>query len=191
MGGSEVLEGERVRLRPFRDGDRSAFAAMNADPEVMAHFVAPLTRGESDAFLDRIEAGRVVSGLGFMAVEDKVTGALAGMCGLAVVPWTASFTPAVEIGWRFVRTFQGRGLATEAARLALSDGLDRRGLEKIVAFTVQANRPSWRLMERVGMTRAGTFKHPRIPEGHALSVHLLYEAERASDQGAPPSDRRG
>ena len=186
MGSSEVLEGERVRLRLFRDGDRNAFAAMNAHPEVMAHFVAPLTRAESDAFLDRIEAGRVASGLGFMAVDDKATGALAGMCGLTVVPWTASFTPAVEIGWRFIPTFQGRGLATEAARLALSDGLDR-GLEKIVAFTVQANTPSWRLMERIGMTRAGTFEHPRIPKGHPLCLQLLYEAGRASDRGEVPS----
>jgi RimJ/RimL family protein N-acetyltransferase len=183
LGERKTLEGERVRLRSFRDEDRDEFAAMNANPEVMAHFVAPLTRAESDAFLDRIEAGRAASGLGFMAVEDKATSLLAGMCGLAVVPWTASFTPAVEIGWRFVPAFQGQGLATEAARLVLSDGLDRRGLQKIVAFTVQANTPSWRLMERIGMTRAGTFEHPRIPEGHPLRLQLLYETGRATDVG--------
>lgn len=171
----EIIEGARVRLRPFRDGDRDAFAAMNADPRVMAHFVAPLSRVESDAFLDRIENRRAETGLGFMAVEERASGAFAGLCGLAAVPWTAWFTPAVEIGWRFGPDFQGRGLASEAATLALADGFRRRALDRIVAFTVQANAPSWRLMERIGMMRVGTFENPRIPEGHPLRPQVLYE----------------
>src|SRR3712207_6967898 len=47
--------GPRVRLRPWRDDDADAFAALNADPEVMRHFAAPLSRAESDAMLGRSE----------------------------------------------------------------------------------------------------------------------------------------
>jgi RimJ/RimL family protein N-acetyltransferase len=54
-----MLRTDRLLLRSWRPDDRQAFARMNADPEVMEFFVAPLTREESDAFVDRIEAGFV------------------------------------------------------------------------------------------------------------------------------------
>lgn len=170
-----VLEGPRARLRPFREADAPAFAALNADPEVMRHFAAPLARAESDAFLARILANPAETG--FMAVEERATGAFAGMCGLARVPWPP-LAGAVEIGWRLAPAFQGRGLATEAARLALSHAFGPLGLERVVAFTVPANERSWRLMERVGMTRVGTFEHPRLPEEHPLRPHILYAITR-------------
>ena len=55
---------------------------MNADPEVMEFFVAPLTREESDAFVDRIEAGFAEHGFGVWAVEEISTGAFIGFTGL-------------------------------------------------------------------------------------------------------------
>lgn len=52
-----MIRTERLRLRPWTDGDRDPFAALNADPLVMEHFPARLSREESDALVDRIEAG--------------------------------------------------------------------------------------------------------------------------------------
>ena len=164
-------------LRDWRESDRAAFAALNADPVVMRHFPAPLSRAASDAFLDRIGAHHRRHGFGIRAVE--VDGALAGMCGLARVSFEAPFTPAVEIGWRFLPAFQGRGLATEAARLCLAEGFGPLRLDRIVAFTSPENERSWRLMERLGMRRAGTFGHPRLPAEHRLHRHVLYVLDRA------------
>ena len=48
----------RLLLRRWRAADREPFAALNADPQVMEHFPNRLTREESDAFIDRIEAYR-------------------------------------------------------------------------------------------------------------------------------------
>ena len=50
------METERLILREWRDEDREPFAALNADPEVMANFPHPLTREESDAAVDRFQA---------------------------------------------------------------------------------------------------------------------------------------
>jgi ribosomal-protein-alanine N-acetyltransferase len=170
-------------LRDWQESDRAGFAALNADPAVMRHFPAPLSRAASDAFLDRIRAHRVIHGFGIRAVE--VDGALAGMCGLAHVPFDAPFTPAVEIGWRFLPAFQGRGLATEAARLCLAEGFGARGLDRIVAFTSPENERSWRLMERLGMHRAGFFGHPRLPPEHRLHRHVWYGLDRADWEHIP------
>jgi hypothetical protein len=43
------LRTARLHLRRWRAGDRAPFAALNADPRVMEHFAAPLSREESDA----------------------------------------------------------------------------------------------------------------------------------------------
>jgi RimJ/RimL family protein N-acetyltransferase len=155
---------------------------LNADPLVMRHFPAPLGRAESDAALGRMMRHQAEHGFGFQAVE-LADGELIGACGLAWVGFTARFTPAVEIGWRLLPEFWGRGLAEEAARLALAEGFGRLALSEVVAFTVPANRPSWRLMERLGMRPDGGFEHPRLPEGHALRPHLLYRLARADWDG--------
>ena len=59
-----TVETERLVLRGWRASDREPFAALNADPEVTEHFPAPLTRAESDAFVDRIVAHWAELGLG-------------------------------------------------------------------------------------------------------------------------------
>jgi RimJ/RimL family protein N-acetyltransferase len=172
------LEGPRLRLRPWRVEDRVPLAAINADPAVMRHFPATMSRAESDAWLDRIEAHFTEHGWGFWAVERKAEPGLVGAVGLMAVPWEADFTPAVEIGWRIAPAHQRQGYAEEAARLSLAAGFGRIGLGEIVAFTVPANAPSWLLMAKLGMRPAGTFDHPRLAEHHPLRLHLLYRMSR-------------
>ena len=76
------LNTERLLLRPWRVADREHFAAMNADPRVMRHFPNALTREESDALADRIEAGFQANGFGAWAVEVHGVTSFAGFVGL-------------------------------------------------------------------------------------------------------------
>jgi ribosomal-protein-alanine N-acetyltransferase len=179
-----LAEGARLRLRPWRDDDRAAFAALNADPLVMRHFPAPLARPESDAFLAALRAHQAAHGFCFWAVERRDSPGAIGLCGLMRVGFPAAFTPAVEIGWRIARAHWRQGLGLEAARLALAQGFGPLGLDRVVAFTVPANEPSWRLMARLGMRPAGSFAHPRLPPGHPLRRHLLYRLTRAEHAAA-------
>jgi ribosomal-protein-alanine N-acetyltransferase len=163
-------------LRRWRDSDREPFASLNADPAVMEHFPALLSREESDDMVDRIEAGFAADGFGLWAVEVAGGPPFIGFVGLAVPRFEAHFTPAVEVGWRLAREHWGRGYATEAARAALDYGFGTVGLEEVVSLTVPANTRSIAVMERLGMTRdpADDFDHPRLPEGHRLRRHVLY-----------------
>lgn len=173
---------ERLVLRRWRDEDRDPFAALNADPEVMEHFPAPLTREQSDALVDRIEAHLDEHGWGLWAVEVRESGRFCGFTGLARATFEAHFTPAVEVGWRLARWSWGHGYATEAARAALAHGFDRLGLDEIVSFTTTTNLRSQAVMQRLGMVRdeAGDFDHPNVPEGHRLRPHVLYRLRRPS-----------
>ena len=167
---------ERLLLRRWRDADGTAFAAMNADARVMRHFPATLSREESDAVVARIESHFSEHGFGLWAVEVPAVAEFAGFIGLCHPRFDAHFTPCVEIGWRLAAEHWGRGVATEGAMAALDFGFKTLGLDEIVSFTVPANLPSRRVMEKLGMTHdpRDDFDHPLLPTGHELRRHVLY-----------------
>ena len=160
---------ERLLLRSWRPEDREPFADLNADPVVMEHFPSTLTRAESDAFVDRIEAHFDAHGYGLWAVEAD--GAFLGFTGLS---WAEGLpmSPCLEVGWRLARSAWGHGYATEAARAALDVGLAQT--DSVVSFTALTNERSWRVMERLGMRRESEFDHPRVADGSPLKRHCLY-----------------
>jgi RimJ/RimL family protein N-acetyltransferase len=149
---------------------------MNADPEVMRHFPATLSRAESDAMVGRLRLHFTRHGFGLWAVEVPDVAPFVGFIGLSVPRFEAPFMPCVEIGWRLTRACWGQGYATEGATAALAFGFGTRKLPEIVSFTAVDNQPSWRVMERLGMRRdpAEDFDHPALPEGHRLRRHVLY-----------------
>lgn len=168
------VETERLRLRQWRDEDLGAFAALNADPEVMQHFPGCLSREESDAAAARARAGIDSRGWGFWAVERRTDGAFIGMAGVTVAPEAMPFYPAIEAGWRLARNAWGQGFATEAARGALRVAFDLLDLPEVVAFTAHSNERSVAVMRRLGMREDAAFDHPALPEGHRLRRHRLF-----------------
>jgi RimJ/RimL family protein N-acetyltransferase len=177
----EGLDTDRLHLRRWRFFDRAPFAAMNADPEVMAHYPSPLTEAESDAFVDRIRAHFDEHGFGLWALEVAGRGEFIGYTGLVVQTFEAPFNPSVEVGWRLTRSAWGKGYAVEAARAAVADGFERVGLDEIVSMTAVTNERSQAVMRRLGMTHdpADDFDHPRVPEGNPLRRHVLHRLPRA------------
>jgi RimJ/RimL family protein N-acetyltransferase len=172
-----VIETPRLLLRPWIDADRTPFAAMGADPQVMQHFPGLLSRAESDAMVDRIAAMMADQGFGLWAVEQRDSGDFIGFCGLGQVNFPCPVEGEVEIGWRLARSAWGQGFAREAAQACLNWGFGH-GMTRIVSFTVPANVRSWGLMERLGMVRRGDldFDHPRVADSSPLKRHIVYEA---------------
>jgi RimJ/RimL family protein N-acetyltransferase len=175
-----LVRTERLLLRRWRPSDLAPFAALNADPRVMRYFPTTLSRAESDAFAERIEAHFAEHGFGLWAVEAPGGAPFIGFVGLSVPRFQAPFTPCVEVGWRLAAEHWGRGYAPEAARAALAFGFDRLALREILSFTALANEPSRRVMEKLGMTHdpSDDFDHPGVPEGHDLRRHVLYRIAR-------------
>ncbi len=173
-------ETERLILRPWEDRDLDPFFALNSDPEVMRFFPALYTREETAAYMARVTAA-TDTGLGFQAVEEKASGDLVGVVGMAEVKPEMPSAPAVEVGWRLAKHHWGKGYASEAARAWLAHGFGTLALPEIVAFTYRGNEPSRRVMQRLGMTRdaADDFEHPGLAEGHKLRPHVLYRIKAA------------
>jgi ribosomal-protein-alanine N-acetyltransferase len=179
MSGPTLLT-ERLLLRPWRPEDVPAFAALNRDPQVMAHLPRLLTEEESAVLAARIQADFGRDGWGLFAVEVPGGLAFAGFVGMSRPRFAAHFTPCVELGWRLAVEAQGQGYATEAAREVVRYAFGVVGLEALVSFTVPQNLASRRVMEKLGMRQEGEFDHPSVPEGHELRRHVLYRLQAAS-----------
>jgi RimJ/RimL family protein N-acetyltransferase len=117
-----VLETPRLRLRAHRPEDAAAHAAMWADPAVV-RFIGgvPLTREAAWSRLLRQPGLWQWLGFGFLAIEDRATGAFIGEAGFHdlkrdIAP---SIEGTLEAGWVLARAAQGRGLAEEAMRAVL------------------------------------------------------------------------
>jgi RimJ/RimL family protein N-acetyltransferase len=179
------LSTQRLVLRQWRDSDLELFAELNADPEVMRHFPAPMAREESDSFAQMVSETIERQGWGLWAVGITGGPDYIGFVGLNTARFGAPFTPAVEVGWRLAREHWGHGYATEAARAAIAFGFDELNLDEIVSFTAPANERSRRVMERLGMTHdpRDDFDHPRAPA--RLNPHVLYRRR----SGRLPADR--
>ncbi|WP_026213988.1 GNAT family N-acetyltransferase [Nonomuraea coxensis] len=173
---------ERLIMRRWREEDREPFAAMNADPAVMEHYPAPLTREQSDIMVDRIERQFDERGYSLWALEVIGTGEFIGFTGLAWQTFDAPFLPAAEIGWRLARPAWGHGYATEAARRALRYAFEEAGLTEVISMTATTNLRSQAVMRRLGMTRdpAEDFDHPSVPEHSPLRRHVLYRLRAGS-----------
>ena len=111
-------------------------------------------------------------------LQPKEGGPLVGFCGLQPLP----DSPDIEIGWWLARACWGRGLATEAARVALRDGFDRVGLERIVSIAQPANTASIRIMRKLGM------RFERMAEARGIPV-VLYSMERNPTLSARTADK--
>jgi len=174
-----MIETERLILRPFRDGDRGPFAAINADPRVGDWLGGPITREQSDAMVDRINAQIAADGFGFWAAERRSDGRLVGMIGLRrnVGPPAPM---ALELGWRLSPDAQGAGLATEGARAAMDWGFANLDTHEILAWTASTNVRSQAVMRRIGMTPdpARDFDHTGLADGHPLRRHVVFAVKR-------------
>jgi RimJ/RimL family protein N-acetyltransferase len=174
------LRTERLLLRRWTDADREPFARLNADPEVARYLSGPMRRADSDALVDRIEAGFETNRFGLWAVEVTATREFVGFTGLSRPRFQAHFMPAVEVGWRLARPAWGHGYATEAARAALEYGFGPAALDEIVSFTTRTNARSRAVMDRLGMVHDETddFDHPTLAKSDPLRPHVLYRLQR-------------
>jgi RimJ/RimL family protein N-acetyltransferase len=150
-----VLDTPRLTLRPFTLADGEAHARLYADPEVTrwiadGPFVGSHARERSERALHRFVEHWKKHGFGVWAVEERASGAVIGQCGLNTLDGGCA-EGEVEILWALERAAWGGGLATEAARAALTFAFDVVRLERVVALARPENGRSRRIMDKLGL----------------------------------------
>jgi RimJ/RimL family protein N-acetyltransferase len=164
------LETDRLHLRPFRQDDLDAYAAMCADPEVM-RYLSPTgqTLSREDAWRQMaMFAGHwQLRGFGTWVAEERRTGRFVGRIGLHYPEgW-----PDRELGWTLCRPFWGQGLASEAARAVADHAFRDLGWTHVISLILPGNTRSIRVAERLGARPAGVLLFREVG-------HLVYRLER-------------
>ncbi|MCC6726698.1 MAG: GNAT family N-acetyltransferase [Saprospiraceae bacterium] len=100
------------------------------------------------------------NGFGFYLMKRKVDGAALGMCGLV----KRDFLDDIDIGYALLPQFYGCGYAIEAAKAVVGFAKTHLRLEKLAAITLESNKPSIKLLEKLGLKFEKKFHAPEDEE---------------------------
>lgn len=164
---AEVLKGERVTLRPFRESDADACVEACTDPVSRAwlpELPDPYTVDDALTYIrSREEEHATGRGVYWCAADadDACVGSF-GLMGIA--------RGSAEIGYWVHPRARGRGVAAEAVRLACAHALapvevGGLGLHRVDLRAADGNAASHRVAERAGFTRVGRQRGHPMPDG--------------------------
>ncbi len=144
-----LIQTERLLLREITQGDKEDLLSLHSDPEVQKYtgdaVIASIEEMEN-AIEERIDH-YIQFGFGRWATFLKEGMQFIGWAGLLYLP---EFDE-IDLGYRFLPQFWGKGLATEASRAILTYGIETLKLNRIIAIAMKENIASIRVMEKAGM----------------------------------------
>ena len=151
-----MLETHRLLMRGFEESNFLNFAALLRDPRVMKHIGAKLFNEEESwrKYMSLRGAWNLL-GFGYWDVFEKNSNEYVGYVGFCdfyrkTVP-TIQGRP--EIGWVVVYDQQGKGYATEAAKVAMNWGASKFGEVNTVCI-MDPNYPATkRVAEKCGFVK--------------------------------------
>ncbi|MDA1348985.1 MAG: GNAT family N-acetyltransferase [Chloroflexi bacterium] len=147
-GHNVELKTERLLLRPYAPDDVDDVFEHAGDPEWGRYLPVPHPYTEQDA--EVFVAGQVAEvRTDRVAFAIELDGKVVGGIGLRI----DISKQTAEIGYSLAKHLWGQGLISEAAREVVRWGFETQNVEKISAFADSRNKQSFRVMEKLGMTR--------------------------------------
>lgn len=145
-----IFETPTVVLRPFTLDDAEGLNRVNSEPQVM-RYIGPVENNVEKTrqyLLKGPLADYQKHGFGRHACIDKSTGQLIGFCGLKFVEEFRD----VDIGYRFLPQYWGKGLATETSELLMKYAKENLKLKRVIGMALPGNQGSIRVLEKLGLT---------------------------------------
>ncbi|MDM1555633.1 GNAT family N-acetyltransferase [Chryseobacterium indologenes] len=154
------IETERLILRKLEDKDAERMFLMDSDPEVMKYLETPVTSiEESKNGLRMIQKQYEENGVGRLAVVEKESGLMIGWCGLKLLKKPINgYVETLDLGYRFIPEFWGKGYAWEAATATLDYGFKDLKAETIYAYADTGNTGSNYILTKLGFESKGEFE---------------------------------
>lgn len=150
-----VIETDRLILTPVAVGDYKDLCALLADPGFFRHIFPQALNPEEAWFRLLRDIGHwQVMGYGNWTIRTRDDGRYVGSVGL--LNYRRIVEPAFdapEIGWGLSPTFQGKGMAYEAAAAAVAWAEQHLKADCLVCMIGPDNGPSLALAGRLGFVR--------------------------------------
>ena len=150
----QILETERLILRPWRESDAVTLFKYASDPDVGPRAGWPPHRSVEES-LELIKT--VFCGEGMWAVELKETSEAIGCVGY--LPSSASNLDIAddqcEVGYWIAKPYWNKGICTEAMRAVVDFCIKTKGFTVLWGDYFPENPASGRVMEKCGFTDTG------------------------------------
>jgi len=143
----------RLILRHITLGDAPLLLELNSDPEVVKYLHEPTlkTIAEAEKIINGIILPQYKDNLGRWAIITKHNNEFVGWCGLKYRPELDE----IDLGYRLMQKFWGKGYATEAAESTLNYGFTNLNLALITGRAHIENLASIKVLEKIGMRFIG------------------------------------
>jgi ribosomal-protein-alanine N-acetyltransferase len=162
------LETARLLLRWFTFDDLAAYFELASNPRVI-RYVGNQPVATLEAAKELMIAAPLTDyatyGYGRFACVWKESGEIVGFCGPKFLPDTQE----VDLGYRFLPDFWGRGLATESSLAVIDYARNQLGLRRLVAWVHVDNVASARVLAKLGFSFEGNTTQPSI---HGVTFDL-------------------
>jgi RimJ/RimL family protein N-acetyltransferase len=173
-----LLSTRRLMLRPLQAGDAATMFRYRSRPDVSRYQMwRPADESEVRAFIEK--QGATVPGTRgtwySLAMTLRENGIMIGDVGLHFPEIESS---QLEIGITLSPAFQRRGLAAEALEEVCRFVFSSLGKDRIYASVDPRNKPSIRLLERVGMRKEAFLPGSIVIRGELVD-DLVYAVKKA------------
>lgn len=170
-----LFTSERLGFRNWETSDIPKMTAVSSNPNVMRFFPSTQDEPHTAGFIKRMQEEFETKGFCYFAVDKLDGNEFIGFIGLSEQFFESPFTPCVDIGWRLAETAWNKGYATEGAKRCLQYAFDDLKLKKVIAIAPEINENSINVMQKIGMTKAGVFKHPKLTDYPILEFCVAFE----------------
>ena len=170
-----IFTSKRLGFRNWQTSDIPKMTAINNNPNVMEFFPSTQNEAQTADFIQRMKTQFEQNGFCYFAVEKLETKEFIGFIGLSEQTYKSEFTPCVDIGWRLAEATWNQGLATEGAKRCLEFAFEHLQLKTIKAIAPEINLSSINVMQKIGMAKIGTFKHPKLKAFGRLETCVCFE----------------
>lgn len=169
-GGQDYIEGKQIFLRPIDGGDTERIVAWRNQERVRKNFIyqKPFTKeGHEEWMRTQVQTGRVVQ----FIICEKDTGRPVGSVYFRDIDRENKKAEyGIFIG---EADAAGRGIGTEAARLAVSYAKDVLKLHKLMLRVFADNAGAVKSYENAGFVREAHLKDEFFQDGHYRDMLLM------------------
>ncbi|MBD2463624.1 GNAT family N-acetyltransferase [Oscillatoria sp. FACHB-1407] len=179
-----VLQVNGFTMRPLQSLHLERLASIWADPEVTRFLPSrgvPISRESTEKALQSFIHHWQQRGYGVWAISvshnsegtaENSSSQMVGYCGLRYLDELEE----VEVLYGLAKAYWGRGIATQAAKVAVAYGFNVAHLDKLIGLALPENLASRRVMEKTGLQ----YEKPI----HIFGLDALYYSAKASQSGA-------
>lgn len=157
------LDTIRLKLEPYHDSHFEGLRVMDSNAGVMRYINNGIVKTPEETWegIRRVQARWEKYKFSWWAIKEKSSCVIVGAACLQHLE-NVDGAP-LEIGWRLVPEYNGKGYATEAAKAIIEYAAEQVRATYLVAVADPENIPSQRVMQRLGMTYKAIEQHYGVP----------------------------